>query len=189
MTKTVSSATASYLTPAEFLKRTDVRTVGQLCSDTEGVPVSPSALLTDPNLQAALDDAAGEVESAATIGQKYQVADIQLLATTACVARAKLFRIIRDVTIAFLLERRPDFSTDIPRGVEASIERSQAWLEQLAQGTRIFGFLESAQAGTIDENVLTAQEVVNRNGLVVQAERYFGIRADRATLPPPGTLQ
>lgn len=181
MTKTVSSATASYLTPAEFLKRTDARTVGQLCSDTEGVVVTPTQLLTDPNLQAALDDAAGDLEAAAIMGQKYQIADLTLLAGTACVSRAKLFRVLRDMTIGYLLERRPDFSVSLPQGVEKSMERSASWIEQLAQGVRIFGFIESSQAGMIDQNILTAAEVTQRNGLVVQAERYFGIRADRST--------
>lgn len=185
MAKTPASATTSYLSPAEFLKRTDVRTVGQLCSDTEGFTITPDALANDPNLQVALDDAAGDLEAACLVGKKYVTADLAALAATACVSRAFMFRIIRDRALGNLLKRRPNFMVQLPAGVVDSMDRSDVWLEQLAQGVRIFGFLETQDAGRIDQNILTAAEVKARNGLVVQAERYFGIRADRMPPQPP----
>jgi hypothetical protein len=178
--KTPASASSSYLSPAEFLARTDWRTIGQLCSDAEGVSVPFANLATDANLNAALDDASGDLEAACFMGQKYRTEDLAMLKTTACVARARMYRIIRDRALAYLLERRPDFSAQLPQGVEKSMDRSEAWLEQLAQGVRIFGFLETMDAGRIDQNILTNDEITQRNLLVVQAERYFGIRGDRS---------
>lgn len=180
MAKTPQSTGTSYLSPEDFLTRTDARTVGQLCSDVEGTVVSPTALLTDPNLKACLMDASGELESAAMMGGKYTMSDLTALVASGSAAAGTLYRIIRDITLAYLRDRRPDQGHAIPDGVERSMIRSQAMLEQLAQGVRIFGFVETMQAGVMDENILTAAEVTNRNGLVVQAQRYFGIRADRS---------
>ena len=184
--KTPSSTGTSYLSPDDFLKRTDVRTVGQLCSDVEGTVVSPTALLTDPNLNACLMDACGDLESAAFIGEKYTMGDLAALTANPTAATNKMFRIIRDLTLAYLIERRPNTGVAIPEGVERSIGRAQAWLEQLAQGVRIFGFVETAKAGHLHDHTETYFEVTKRNGLVVQAERFMGIRSDRACGGPRG---
>jgi len=179
MAKTPGSTGTSYLSPADFLTRTDARTVGQLCSDTEGTVVTPTALLADPNLKACLMDACGDLESAAMVGGKYTMEDLGALAGNLTASTAKMNRIIRDITLVYLLERRPNTGVTIPESVERSMMRSQAWLEQLAQGVRIFGFLETQAAGVLDENILTSSEITDRNLIVVEAERYFGIRADR----------
>ena len=180
MAKTIQSTGQSSLSPNDFLSRTDARTVGELCSDKEGSIVSPSDLLLDPNLNACLMDACGDLESAALMGGKYTMQDLATLAGSVTAATGKMNRIIRDITMAYLIDRRVDTSITLPAGVMLSMSRSQAWLEQLAQGTRIFGFVETMNAGVLDENILTNQEIEQRDLLVVQADRYFGIRSDRS---------
>lgn len=178
--KTLLSATTSYLSPGEFLKRVDVNTVGDLCSDTK-VRITPTALLTDPNLQAALDDAAGDVESAVQMGGKYTPADLAVLIATASVGRAKLYRIITAIAKVYLVERRP--GANVPEEFLAGADRAQAAIKALAQGIEIFSFKEAADAGRIDTKPATPQDVTDRFGPVVQASRYFGVRSDRAQSP------
>lgn len=175
MAQTCISSATSYLSAAEFLKRCDKRTVGQLVSDDDNI-VSGSSLLTDENLAAALLDASGDVESAATIGGKYLPVDLAALSGAAL---GKLYRILADVTIAYLIERRPELVTKDP----PSLGRSMVWLEQLAQGTRIFAFSETMAAGRPECDVTTPQEVEQRNLTTFQASRLFGRLADRE-LPP-----
>lgn len=178
--KTVASATSSYLSAAEFLKRADARTVGQLCSDTEGVTVSPTALLTDPNLQAALDAASGELEEAIFVGQKYRLEDLNVLANTPCNSRARIFDLLSDLALGKLLKRRPNFQVTMTQGEMAQIAAAEEELDHIAQGTKIIAFLETMAAGLLDQNILTNAEITQRNLLVVQVERYLGIRADRS---------
>lgn len=164
----------------------DVSTVGDLCADrpsgtAPAVRVSPTALLTDANLQAALDDAAGDVETAVLVGMKYTVDDLGALIGTPCVGRAKLYRLISAIAKVYLVERRP--GTKIPEEFLADMDRAQATLSALAKGAEIFPFRETAEAGAIDIEPATPDDVTLRFGPVVQAERYFGTRSDRATGP------
>lgn len=178
--KTPASATSSYLPAAEFLKRADARTVGQLCSDTEGITVTPTGLLTDPNLAAAMASASGELEDAIFVGQKYRLEDLNVLAATPCNAQARLFELLSDLTLGKLLKRRPNFQAMMTQGEMMQIAAAEEELDEIAQGTKIIAFLETMAAGIIDQNILTNDEITQRNLLVVQAERYFGIRADRS---------
>lgn len=179
-TKTVLSAGTSYLTPLEFLKRVDVGTVGDLCTDTK-VRLTQTQLLSDPNLQAALDDAAGDVEAACMVGGKYTPADLAALMAKPSVGRSTLFRIITAIAKVYLVERRP--GTSVPEDFLRGLERAQTILAAISKGTEIFPFQETADAGRIDLQKATPADVTLRFGPVVQAERYFGTRSDRAIGP------
>ncbi len=178
MAKTIiSNASGSYCTAAEFLKRAHVPTVGDLVSDTDQ-RVAASALLSNANLQACLDDAAGILEGAALLGEKYSPEDLLALSTGTTVSSALIRRIMTGLTWLFLVERKPD--RELPSVVEASVERSMAWCKKLSSGEMIFGFQETADAGVMQHQDTTPTEVEARNSLVFQAQRYFGRRTDRA---------
>lgn len=173
----ISSNTSSFLPVAEFLSRVDQRTVGDWASDT-GVRIAPGSLPTDPNVAAAIGDACGEVESAALAGGRYAAADLATLAATNCVSRNRLYRIVSDIALVFLYERRPNVFAEAKP--PQCWERASVWLEQLAQGTRIFSFQETEDAGRAANSDETLQDLITRNGVVTQAHRIFGVRSDRA---------
>jgi hypothetical protein len=176
MTKTISSSTTRYLPVAQFLRRVDQTIVAQLCSDDPDNPVEVGDLASDDNLAAAIMDAEGEVEAAALLGERYTKEDLQALAaSTTAAATGKLWRLISDIAWVLLWERRPNKNLPPP----PSLERSNAWLEQLALGKRIFGFAEAADAGLMDIQTETATDVQERNGSTFIADRLFGRRANR----------
>lgn len=171
MAKTVTTNATSYLSVAEFLKRVDWRVVADLASD-DGTRLAEAALTTNVNVLAVLLDASGDVESAAMMGGKYSAED---LAALTGVAQAKLYRIISDLAICYLYERRPSQDAKTP----ASMDRTQAWLEKLVEGTRIFGFQETVDASVLDHDTETVDHVETRNLPTYIARRMFGTRANR----------
>src|SRR5262245_52812373 len=75
---TPTSNPTSYCTPAEFLQRVDPRQVGDLVG-LQDVRVPGELLLVNPEVQAALDDAAGEVEAACLVAKRYAPEDLAAL--------------------------------------------------------------------------------------------------------------
>lgn len=170
---TPTSTTTTYITPAQFLARADVRLVGDLCSDT-GTRVTPSALPSDPNLAAAIMDACGDLEAACLAGHKYEVADLTLIATGATSAsQARMFRLLSRLTLCYLYERRPE-KGPVPQTYTIAWEH----LDALADGKQIFGLVEHQDAGVITTEVETAQQVEARNLTSWSARRYYGRRAN-----------
>lgn len=167
---TPNSSAASLLTPAEFLKRADANTVGQLCSDTK-TPVDPVSLLTNPVLQAALDDAQGDVEAYCLKGNYYQPAD---LAALTGVGQKRLFRLLARLALGYLYERRPNFAPVSPQAAQARED-----LEALSRGEQIFGLAETQAAGEPSHYLENAGDVQARNGVAVVASRFFGQRTNQ----------
>lgn len=176
MVQTPASSSTTYCPVARFLERIDQRTVAQIASDG-GEPVPIGSLSTNANVLAALKDASGLVESAAFRGEKYATADLAALAATDTVGRGLLYRIVADLAVAFLWERRPNKSDGAQP--PASLQRSLQWLDDLAQGVRIFPMLEAMEAGRTETRVETREDVEDRDGMTFQAARFFGTRANR----------
>lgn len=175
MPQTLASSTG-LLPVAEFLKRVDPLAVGKLASDVAGVPVVAGALPTNPNVLAALLDASGLFESACSVGGRYSKEDIAvILAAPTTAACGMMWRILTDIAWAGLFERRPN--KDIP--TPPSLERSLAWLDMLADGRRIFPFLQSEDAGVMEVVHVTPDDIEQRNGAVYQARAFYGTRSDR----------
>ena len=119
----------SYATPAQMLERFDARVIGDLVSDSDS-QVSAAELLTDPILQAMLDDASGDIEAALLVGGRYTVADLSGLTGN---AQKHLVRICCEVAKAYLLRRRVSYN---PEKDKAEIELAEHHLERLRSGER-----------------------------------------------------
>lgn len=133
---------AGYLSASDYLNRSDVALVSQLCArqtpNTSGPPtpapqLTPTQLLTDPILAAALLDASSEVLAACTQGDRYTDGDLANLTGT---TQAKLFSLVAQKTDCLLWERRQMGTSDIPPPV--FYDRVEADLERLRQAQRFF---------------------------------------------------
>lgn len=175
MAYTPLTSSTTYLGVSEFLKRADARTVGDLVSD-DGTRVASSSLSGNANLAAALLDASGEVEAAAMKGARYTPADLAALTGA---GQARLYRLVTRLTLVYLYERRPD-GREKPSGLLDDVTRQ---LQELRDGVMIFGTTETADAQVMEATTETAQDVVNRDGTVFQAGRYFGRRGNRFGRP------
>lgn len=181
MTMTVNSGAAAYCTGAQFVVIFDWRAFAQLASDTDVPLASSSALQSSAILADWLQIAAGDIEMAATVGARYDPADLaklvvapitnsgwSLISMNAALAAAGMF--------GRRLEGLPDF-------IVKKIEEADAKLMALEEGTGIFGFAETQQAGLTTEYRETPADVARRNLPSYIARRCFGTRANR--LEPP----
>jgi len=171
MAKTPNTSATSYLPAAEFLKRTDTRKVGQLCSDTNtAIPIG--SLPTDANLEAALLDASGELETACLVGKKYDPVDIAALTGSGL---SMVYRVLTVLAWNNLIDRRLDLNIE----QHPKTPWAEAVLEALRQGDRILSLSEVQDAGHLDYQDQTDADEVQRDGIVVQMDRYFGRRVNR----------
>lgn len=178
------SATTPYITATEFLKRYDWRTIIQLMGDDDASDPQLSTLLDEDtneggNLLAILKDAAGELETAALLGGRYSVADLNALTNN---QSAYLGRIVADLAIGRCYQRRPDLFGQPPTQSQVAANI----LNALASGERIFGLQDQIDAGHMEMTTDAPADVVERNGMVVIAQEYFGRRGNRY-LPRSGS--
>lgn len=184
------SATVSYCTNAKFVQFYDIRTIGDWISD-DGKRVTPAILLditTTPGklLASLLQKASGMVESACLIGNRYSATDLANL-TTAADRLASLSSnsdillqgLVADLAVWIMWSRRPNRDAQMPLQSQLAL----GTLEELRQGTRIFGLQEAMDAGLPEDPVETPPDVVNRNMATYQMNRYFGVRGNMR-LPP-----
>ena len=162
---------ASYATPAQMKERFDVRILGDLVTDTD-TRVSAANLLTDTNLQAALDDASGEIEAALLQGKRYTTADLEGLSGNSA---KYLARLTCEIAFGLLWERRPWYERD---GREAAIERSKKALDLLRKGEHVFDVDGVKEAGVPSVEGPSRVELKNQNLLRTRLEgRYFPARS------------
>jgi phage gp36-like protein len=128
----------SYATTADLLKRVDSRVLGDLVSDSN-VRVDPTSLLTDANIQAALDDASGLINSAVLVSEKYQPSD---LAGLTGVDQAYLLRLTCNLAYGLLVLRRGQSVEKLEQYQEAL-----KTLEMLRSGERVFAVAANEEAG------------------------------------------
>ena len=164
----------SYATPAQMLQRYDARTLGDLCSD-DGTQVSPSDLLSDPNLQAALDDGSGQIESSVLRGQRYQVSDLLALVAGTSNTRFTLIRLDCDIAMRLLSERRPWY--ELNEAYQQRLEQASKLLLDISIGKQVFDIAANQNASNPIVDTPTPQAIQNLN-LVVDAARrgYYPAR-------------
>lgn len=178
---TPASGTTPYAQPSDMLNRYDARSLGKLLSDT-GAEMDQGDIPTSTVLTALLQQASGLIESACVVGMRYNInpqasPPINDLAALTGNSQQLLIGLVCDLTYWYLWNRRPhrERKSELPAQVEMAFD----WLDRLRNGEAIFGLLENIQASVVSDVYETPQTIAQRNGVVFQAERYFGIRADR----------
>jgi hypothetical protein len=207
MPLTPNSAVSPYLSAQQFLTGgfVDPRWVADKISvDGNRVGVNPDGSINvsavaayvppgapagqPPTVQNILLMASGQVESACLRGGRYQVADLLgLLPNPTAVppvpaTAGGLFLqwLVGTIAKCITFQLRPE------PGVPPLPECLQAmdWLEQLGNGTKIFGFAETQQAGVMTDVIDTPTIIQQRNEVVQDAYRLFGHRNNME----PGSL-
>lgn len=157
----------SYASPAEFLKRYDSRIVGDLVRD-DGEQATATELLYDDNLQAALDDASGDIDAALLVGERYYPSDLAALTGN---SQTLLIRMCCDIAMAFLLRRRPSKDADKDT---ARLELAESHLRKLRDGEQIFYRGEGVDhAGLVDTTGPSTVQLQNLNLMRGRTQNYY----------------
>lgn len=177
---TPNSSLTPFCSPAQFVVIFDYRTVAELLSDTDAALTNAAAVEASATLAELLLEGTGQIEMATSIGNRYQVytdrpSDLATLAATATASGARLRRLNAAITMEYLWRRRPD--KEMPAMVE--FEEAALMLKALSDGEMIFGFVETMNAGVLQEHIDTAQDVQRRNLPSFQAQNLFGRRGNR----------
>lgn len=173
---------AAYATPAQLLARYDARRIGDLVADpapgSTTSRVSPTALLTDVNLAAALGDAAGMIDSAILKGGRYtpqDLADLAALSSGADNSYQLLIRVNCDLAYGLLIRRRGLKVEDSAPGYLEALQT----LQRLSDGDLVFNLSAVIAAGRMTTHQLDLQIGL----LSANVRRYFGDLDTAATNP------
>jgi phage gp36-like protein len=121
----------SYATPADLMARFDARTLGQLVRD-DSRQATETELRESIVVQAALDDASGEIDAALIVGGRYKPSQLAELTGN---AKSYLVRIACWIAMRHLWGRRPYLED--PAKDEAENQARKA-LASLRKGEAIF---------------------------------------------------
>lgn len=153
-------------TTSDMLKRVDARELGDLCGDA-GVTVTPDELIDHPNLEAALDDAWGEILAVLRVSERYAEADLTALTGD---SRQYLIRVNCKIARKNLWERR-NWSGDNDQREEAIAAGRQA-LEELRTGKKVLT-TEAAEAGSPKIKTPSVHTIRTTNLVVDNARRGY----------------
>lgn len=176
---TPNSSTTPYLVPADLYSRIDPRLIAQLCSfdPTNPVIYNPygtppvDTLSTNSTLLEQINIGCGELESACLRANMYQVSDLQALNG---MALSYMKTIISSIVIMNLYNFRagPNPSEAVVNNYNKAMES----LTDLSDGKRIFGFLETEQAGLPSSYQLQPHDQYSADLVTARWQRSFGIR-------------
>lgn len=173
----LTGACMSFATPSQLQARFDVRSIGDLLAD-DGTTVSQASQLTDANLQAALDDAAGEIVAACISNQHYTTANLTALAAldvSTYPSAALLIRLNCALAIPHLFGRRLYNQDEIEKRIPA-IKWANETLEMLKNGQRVFELpTANVSAGVMQTAALGSNLASQGTSLVGHNARCFGI--------------
>jgi phage gp36-like protein len=158
---------ATYVSGSDLRERYDVRAISQLVSDTSS-PIPVSSIDANTNVATALNDAEGEVLAALLAGGRYSTDDLDLLTGTAL---AYLQRIICDIAMLYLIQRRPKLDTAL---FERLTQIYETHLKRLQDGKAIFGgnsATEAAARPSVDG--VSYNDLVKINSIAVRKPRFF----------------
>lgn len=173
MAQTPVSGTTAFASPQQMTARYDWRTLARLLSDAD-TPLTTQTLVENSSiLLALLRASSGDVEMACANKGRYTVADLQVLVGTN--AGEGLADLVACLTLWRCYRRRPNRDAAMP----PDVEHAYATLAQLEHGDRIWPLQETEDAGVLDDVIDTESDIANANGIVVQAQRFFGTRSDR----------
>ncbi len=178
---TVNSAASSYATVADFLRRYDARSIGDLVAD-DGLRVAAASLSGNAIIGALLMQASGRLEAACIMGERYSPADLTALVAAAKNMSEFLIGLVCSLTIELVYRRRPTPEMqEFPETAEAD-----RMLNAIAGGKMVLGFTEAMEAGHISSEMETAAIVEARKMPTTRAENLFGRRNNRDDSPIGG---
>ena len=157
----------SYATPTDLIARKDSRSLGDLVND-DNTRADETALATNTKLQAALDDASGEIDSALLQGQRYAATDLAALTGNSL---ALLKRICCDIAFGLLYQRRPEFESEEESEIAQS--RARKHLKMLRSGEHVFDVPAVEQAGLPEITGASRVTIQNLNMIVDQARCHY----------------
>lgn len=163
----------AYASVNDLMARKDRNTVIDLASDT-GSQVDDFEI--DPNIEAALDDASGAIESALLVGGQYTVTDLTGLEDN---AKATLTRLTCEIAMAYLFDRRPGYQ---PEAAEKALQRADAILTQFRRGELMFGLPAHIAAGLPSVDGPTVVDYNRLNMLADRTRNYYPQRGTRLPL-------
>lgn len=164
----------SFATPAQLLAQHDARTIGNLAGD-QGQKITSDQLLTNDNVQQALDQATGRMTVAFRVGQRYSAADLATLITTDGPSAAYLAYICAEIAYGILWNRRADLSrTDEAKDARENCERL---LKELRTGEAIFDIDANTEASLPKITGPSRQTIRNLNSVAEYGRgRVFPLR-------------
>ncbi len=180
---TSNSSLTAYAAPADLFLLYDIRTIADLVSDDGtrlgGSPnPNPSTVASSPRLLQLLLVNSGRLEASCVKGQRYLPTDLAALTGA---SQAYLIQIVCALTMGDLFRRRPEMGK-----ADERTEEAEAALAALADGEQVFAFIETEQAGIMDDQRNTPGDVENRYLTVQQCRRLFGRRNNQSVGPGPG---
>lgn len=159
----------SYADASDMVARFDSRTLRELVSDS-GARVTATELLSNANLQTAMDDASGEIDAHVLQGQRYTTADLAELTGNSL---AYLKRLNCMVAMAMLWERRPYNDADDGTAAEQAALQARKALDRLKRGEEIFDVEKVKTAGLPSTTVPSRVTLDNLNLTVDAARGHF----------------
>lgn len=156
----------AYATPADVLARYDRNDVGQLVADDQR-KVSAVDLETNYPLLTALNDAAGEIEAALLVGNRYTVVDLTALTGNSL---SLLVSMNCDVAMRRLLNRRLGWSPEKAKQIR---EAADMQLEKLRKGENTFNIQAAMDAAEPVVDGPTMADFSNLNLWRDRTKNYF----------------
>src|SRR5271166_325109 len=145
----------AFATISNFSARFDSRSLGDLCEDM-GANVPLPQLLSDPNIQICLDDAAGDIVAACITNGHYLTQDLVNIANSGTYSANLLIRLNCVLALAHLFGRRIYNSDDTDQRIP-HFKWASDYLEMLKNGQRVFELpAPNAQSGVMITTALGA---------------------------------
>ena len=168
----------SYASGADLIQRYDVDVIGMLCQD-DREEIDREVIATHANVQAALDDASGEIDVKLLAGGRYSPAQLSGLTGNSA---SLLKRVTCAIAMSFLFQRRT--LTAYEQLAEQVAKQAREYLKALAAGENIFGIEElvDGTAGTITTETVEAIDIENLRLMPGRMSRYFPGTAQRTPL-------
>lgn len=154
----------AYATPEQLVARFDARVIGQLVDDS-GVEIT--SLAANNYVLEALDDASGQIRSAALVANKYTETNLDDLAAD---NDPFLVRLTCTLAYGFLRNRRGMGTENLPE-----VERAENWLAALRLGERIFNIQDNADAGNVHYSTISLAQRRETN-LLADSYRFYPVR-------------
>jgi len=155
----------AFATADDMIARFDVRTLGDLVGDA-GTRMNATQLQADANLQAALDDAAGEILDALTQNDRYSEDDLDSLTGR---SQNTLKRMNVAIAMGYLSQRRPWADDPVRSRFIESADEARALLEDFRLGKKVLT-TEAADAG-LPESETPPLSIVTPLNLTVDRAR------------------